>query len=49
MFGSDWPVCTLSAPLKKWVETLSMLTQDASQEQRNKLFCLNAKRIYKLA
>jgi predicted TIM-barrel fold metal-dependent hydrolase len=48
MFGSDWPVCTLSAPLTKWVETLSMLTQEASQEQRNKLFRENARRIYKL-
>jgi L-fuconolactonase len=48
MFGSDWPVCTLSAPLKKWVETLSALTQDASEEQRNKLFHDNARRIYKL-
>ena len=48
MFGSDWPVCTLSAPLKKWVETLSTLTQDASEEQRNKLFHENAGRIYKL-
>jgi predicted TIM-barrel fold metal-dependent hydrolase len=48
MFGSDWPVCTLSAPLEKWVETLSLLTQDASEEQRNKLFHENARRIYKL-
>jgi predicted TIM-barrel fold metal-dependent hydrolase len=48
MFGSDWPVCTLSAPLTKWVETLSMLTQEASEEQRNKLFHENARRIYKL-
>ncbi len=48
MFGSDWPVCTLSAPFGKWVETLSMLTQGASDEQRNKLFSQNATRIYKL-
>lgn len=48
MFGSDWPVCTLSAPLQKWVETLSMLTQYASQEQRRNLFHDNALRIYKL-
>lgn len=48
MFGSDWPVCTLSAPLKKWLETLSALTQDASYEQRHKLFHDNAQRIYRL-
>ena len=49
MFGSDWPVCTLSAPLHRWVETLSMLNQGPSREQMNKLFCENARRVYKLA
>lgn len=48
MFGSDWPVCTQAATLKKWVETLSFLTQDASPEDQNKLFYSNAQRIYKL-
>lgn len=48
MFGSDWPVCTLSATLKKWVETLSFLTENESPENRQKLFYENARRIYRL-
>ena len=48
MFGSDWPVCTLSTTLRKWVETLSDLTQKESPENRHKLFYENARRIYRL-
>ncbi|HTV57008.1 MAG TPA: amidohydrolase [Terriglobia bacterium] len=49
MFGSDWPVCTQAATLKQWVETLSTLTQNASESERNRLFYDNAARIYRLA
>jgi predicted TIM-barrel fold metal-dependent hydrolase len=49
MFGSDWPVCTQAATLKQWVETLSALTWNASETERNKLFYDNATRIYRLA
>lgn len=48
IFGSDWPVCTLSASLKRWVETLAFLTQGANESERNKLFYANAGRIYRL-
>ena len=48
MFASDWPVCTQSATLGKWVETLSHLTQSESPENRNKLFSENAQRVYRL-
>jgi predicted TIM-barrel fold metal-dependent hydrolase len=48
MFGSDWPVCTQSATLRRWVETLSLLTRSASQAERNKLFYENATRVYRL-
>ena len=48
MFGSDWPVCTLAAPLKKWVEALAMLTRDAGEEKQRKLFYENAARVYRL-
>lgn len=48
MFGSDWPVCTQSATLKQWVETLSLLTRYASETERNKLFYANAARVYRL-
>ncbi len=49
MFGSDWPVCTLSASLRQWVEALSELTRGAGEENRRKLFSANAQRIYRLA
>lgn len=49
MFGSDWPVCTLAAPLKRWVETLEGIVASASPENRRKLYLENARRIYRLA
>ena len=48
MFGSDWPVCTLAAPLRKWVETLTLLTREAGEENQQKLFYKNAARVYRL-
>jgi len=48
MFGSDWPVCTLSAPLQKWADTLLLLTRDAGEEKQRKLFYENAARVYRL-
>jgi predicted TIM-barrel fold metal-dependent hydrolase len=48
MFGSDWPVCTMAASFKQWVEALSFLTQDAAEENRRKLFYENALRVYRL-
>lgn len=49
MFGSDWPVCTLASPLGRWVETLDQLTAGAGEENRQRLFIDNARRIYRLA
>lgn len=48
MFGSDWPVCTISSSLKKWVDTLLFLTKDSGEDARLKLFRGNAQRIYRL-
>jgi L-fuconolactonase len=48
MFGSDWPVCTLAASFKQWVEALSLLTQAAGVENQRKLFYENAMRVYRL-
>jgi predicted TIM-barrel fold metal-dependent hydrolase len=48
MFGSDWPVCTLSAAYRQWVEALSSLTASASPSDRIKLFHDNAIRVYRL-
>jgi predicted TIM-barrel fold metal-dependent hydrolase len=49
MFGSDWPVCTLSASYRQWVEALVWLTRGAGEVNQKKLFQENAIRIYRLA
>lgn len=48
MFGSDWPVCTLSATYRRWVEALLASTASASPSDRTKLFHNNAMRVYRL-
>ncbi|MGA7914565.1 MAG: amidohydrolase, partial [Candidatus Acidiferrales bacterium] len=48
MFGSDWPVCNLTASYKRWVETLLSLTSAAGETNQRKLFHDNAMRIYRL-
>jgi L-fuconolactonase len=48
MFGSDWPVCTQAASYKQWVETLMLQVQSEDESNREKLFCKNAERIYRL-
>jgi predicted TIM-barrel fold metal-dependent hydrolase len=47
-FGSDWPVCTLSASYKRWVETLQSLTRNAGDANQQTLFHDNAIRVYRL-
>jgi len=48
MFGSNWPVCTLSTAYEKWVGVLKEVVQDRSEEHKRKLFYDNAERIYGL-
>jgi predicted TIM-barrel fold metal-dependent hydrolase len=48
LFGSDWPVCTIAAGYKQWVETLHSLTQSAGDVNQRKLFYDNAIRVYRL-
>ena len=48
MFGSDWPVCNLTASYTRWVETLLALTRFAGETNQGKLFRENAIRIYRL-
>ncbi|MBS1790329.1 MAG: amidohydrolase [Acidobacteria bacterium] len=48
MFGSDWPVCTLAATYRQWFDALNLLVEDASDENKRKLFKENAERIYRL-
>lgn len=48
MFGGDWPVCTLRATFRRWVEALDEITADRSDAERKKLFHDNAVRFYGL-
>ena len=48
LFGSDWPVCTLSASYRQWVEALQTITQAAGEANQRKLFYDNAVRVYRL-
>jgi len=47
-FGSDWPVCTLTATYREWVEALRAIVADWSESDRRKLFYDNAARFYRL-
>lgn len=48
MWGSDWPVCTLSATYKEWLDAALELTKNESPGRRRRLFHDNARRIYRL-
>ena len=48
LFGSDWPVCTISASYKQWVQALHSQTQNAGAANQKKLFHDNAIRVYQL-
>jgi L-fuconolactonase len=49
LFGSDWPVCTLSASYRQWVDALKSITQSAGKMNQQKLFHDNAIRVYRLS
>jgi predicted TIM-barrel fold metal-dependent hydrolase len=48
LFASDWPVCTLRATLRQWVEALKAIVSTWSDEDQRKLFHENAGRFYEL-
>ncbi len=48
MFGGDWPVCTLAASYRQWVEALRAIVKDRPEPDRKKLFHDNAVRFYGL-
>ena len=48
MFGSDWPVCTLAAEYKQWVEALLWAVQDAADADKQRFFHDNAKQFYRI-
>lgn len=49
VWGSDWPVCTQTADLTRWVAAARELTKGASDSEKERLFGLNAERIYRLS
>jgi len=48
MFASNYPVCQLSLGGKPWIEALMHITANRSEAFQDKLFSLNAARIYNL-
>ncbi len=48
MFAGDWPVCTLGATYRQWVEALKTIVRDRPEEEKRKLFHDNAMRVYGL-
>jgi len=48
MWGSDWPVCTLSATYQQWVDAALELTKKVTERDRKRLFHDNAERVYRL-
>jgi L-fuconolactonase len=48
LFGGDWPVCTLAATYKRWVEALRLIVHRRKEEEQRKLFHDNAVRFYRL-
>jgi len=49
MFGGDWPVCTLGASLKEWVQGLKAVVSSRPLAEQRKLFHDNAVKFYGLA
>lgn len=48
LFASDWPVCTLGAPLKDWVHAAKEIVKDQPETNQRKLFGANAVKFYGL-
>ncbi|MNY48693.1 Amidohydrolase [compost metagenome] len=49
MFGSDWPVCLLAAEYEDVVHiVMNSLPESWTEEEKNRLFGLNAMAFYKL-
>lgn len=48
VFGGDWPVCTLAATYRQWVEALKTIISSRPLDQQRKLLHENAQRVYRL-
>jgi L-fuconolactonase len=49
VFGGDWPVCTLAASYRQWVEALRHIVAGRPLAEQKKLFHDNALRVYRLS
>jgi predicted TIM-barrel fold metal-dependent hydrolase len=47
VWGSDWPVCTISSNLRTWVQITNQLIASADEGEQRKLLHENAMRIYR--
>jgi L-fuconolactonase len=48
LYGGDWPVSKLAGDYLQWLTVLEAVTAHFSAEERRKLFCENARRVYRL-
>lgn len=48
MFGSDWPVCLLGCSYNRWVQVVSRLIAQLTQEEQTKIFGQTACTVYNL-
>jgi predicted TIM-barrel fold metal-dependent hydrolase len=48
VWGSDWPVCTISSDLRTWVDVTRQIIAEADESNQRKLLHGNAIRIYGL-
>ena len=48
VFGGDWPVCLLGAPLNDWISSLTRIIEKRPEADRQKLWSENAKTVYRL-
>jgi predicted TIM-barrel fold metal-dependent hydrolase len=48
VWGSDFPVCTLTADLRTWVDVTHRLLAGTSEAEQSKLLSANAQRIYRI-
>jgi predicted TIM-barrel fold metal-dependent hydrolase len=48
VWGSDWPVCTISSDLRTWVDVTRQIIAEADESNQRKLLHGNAIRIYRL-
>lgn len=48
VWGSDHPVCTLTADLTRWVAAIRQIVSGASEDEQARLFHRNAERVYGL-